>query len=315
MKLLVLGGTVFLGRHVVDEALRRGHEVTIYSRGLHGSPNPQAEHVKGDRADVTPLRDRHWDAAIDTSGFEPGQVQASASLDLGHYVFVSSCNAYPDWPEQPVTEDSPTWLDGEGYGQGKAASERVANEAMGGRFATVRAGLIVGPHDNIFRLPWWVRRIAKGGQVPAPGAPGAPIQLIDARDLAAFLVDLAEQRTPGAFNGTGPIGQTTWGELLHAAGDAELVWIPDDKLQQAEVTEWTELPMWLPAETYLGTWRIDTTKAQAAGLTTRPVATTVRDVRTWLESGGGTELGDYRSEHRPPEMSAEREAALLRLMW
>ena len=144
MKLLVLGGTVFLGRHVVNAALERGHEVTIYSRGLHGEPNPGAEHVIGDRADVTPLKGRAWDAAIDTSGFEPEQVEASASLDVGHYVFVSSCNAYPDWPEQPVDEDSPTWQDGEGYGQGKAASERVAHAAMGGRFATVRAGLIVG---------------------------------------------------------------------------------------------------------------------------------------------------------------------------
>lgn len=313
MKLLVLGGTVFLGRHVVDEALTRGHDVTIYSRGLHGTPHRHAQHIKGDRADVTPLHNGQWDAAIDTSGFEPGQVQASASLDLGHYVFVSSVNAYPDWPDKPVDEDSPTWQDGEGYGPGKAASERVAREAMGGRFATVRAGLIVGPSDNIFRLPWWIRRIAKGGAVPAPGDPDLPIQLIDARDLARFCVDLAEQRVAGAFNGTGPIGQTTFGALLRAAGDAELVWIPDEKLVEAQVAEWTELPMWLPAGTYPGTWRIGTTKAKAAGLRTRPIAETVRDTRAWLESGEA--ITDYRAEHRPPEMSAERAAALLRLVW
>jgi nucleoside-diphosphate-sugar epimerase len=170
------------------------------------------------------------------------------------------------------------------------------------------------PHDNIFRLPWWLRRIARGGRVPAPGAPDNPIQIIDARDLARFLVDLAERRTAGAFNGTGPIGQTTWGELLQT-DEAELVWIPDDKLQQAGVVEWTELPMWLPAARYPGTWSIDTTKAQAAGLTTRPVAETVRDVRTWLENGGEQQLGDYRAEHRPPLMSPERKAALLRPMW
>lgn len=314
MELLVLGGTVFLGRHVVNEALARGHKVTIYSRGLHGTPHPEAEHIIGNRADVSPLQQRHWDAAIDTSGYDPDQVRASASLDVGHYVFVSSCNAYPDWPEKPVDEDSPTWQDGEGYGQGKAASERAANEAMNGAFTTVRAGLIVGPHDNVFRLPWWVSRIMEGGRVPAPGSPEQPLQIIDARDLASFLVTLAEQRTAGAFNGTGPIGQTTWGELLGAGGDAELVWIPDDKLAQAEVAEWTELPMWLPAAKYEGTWRIDTAKAQAAGLTTRPVTETVRDVRTWLEQGGAEELDDWRSEHRPKQMSAERERALFRLI-
>src|SRR6478672_1369331 len=122
MELLALGGTVFLGRHVVDEALARGHEVTIYSRGLHGSPHPGAEHIKGDRADVGPLRGRHWDAAIDTSGYEPEQVEASAGLDVGHYVFVSTCNVYPDWPDKSVDEDSPVHQGGEGYGEGKAES-------------------------------------------------------------------------------------------------------------------------------------------------------------------------------------------------
>jgi nucleoside-diphosphate-sugar epimerase len=313
MKLLVLGGTVFLGRHVVNEAIARGHTVTMYSRGLHGTAHPDVEHVIGDRADVSPLKGRRWDAAIDTSGFDPEPVQASASLDLEHYVFVSSCNVYPDWPDKPVDEDSPTWQDGEGYGQGKAASERVAQAAMDGRFATVRAGIIVGPHDNVFRLPWWVSRIMRGGRVPAPGDPGRELQIIDARDLARFLVDLAEQRTSGAFNGTGPIGQTTFGELLGAAGDAELVWIPDERLIAAEVQEWTELPLWLPPE-YEGTWRIGTARAQAAGLTTRPVAETVRDVRAWLENGGTEELQDWRSEYRPKPMSAEREAALFQLV-
>ena len=315
MKLLVLGGTVFLGRHVVNEAIDRGHEVTIYSRGLHGTTHPEAEHVRGDRADLTPLKGRSWDAAIDTSGYDGETVKASASLELGHYVFVSSCNVYPDSPDKPVDEDSPTWQDGEGYGQGKAAAERAGHEATGGRFATVRAGLIVGPHDNIFRLPWWVSRIMRGGKLPAPGKPENELQIIDARDLARFLVNLAEQRTTGAFNGTGPIGQTTWGELLAAAGgDAELVWIPDERLKEAKVEEWTELPMWLPAADYEGTWRIDTIRAQAAGLTTRPVAETVKDVRTWLENGGAEELQDWRSEHRPKPMSSEREGALFRLI-
>jgi 2'-hydroxyisoflavone reductase len=309
MRLLILGGTVFLGRHVVDAALARGHDVTIYTRGKHGTGPDAVEHIAGDRADVTPLRDASWDAAIDTSGYDPQHVDASSSLDIGHYVFVSSCNAYPDWPDKPVDEDSPTHQDGRGYGEDKAAAERELPETS----AKVRAGLIVGPHDNVFRLPWWVRRIREGGPVPAPGRPDRELQIIDARDLAAFMLDLAESRTPGAFNGAAPIGQTTMRRLLEAAGDAELRWIPDDKLEEAGVEPWTELPLWLP-ERYEGTWRIGTAKARAAGLTTRPVQETVDDIATWLESGGEAELDEWRSEHRPAKMSREREEALFRLL-
>jgi nucleoside-diphosphate-sugar epimerase len=310
MRLLILGGTVFLGRHVVDAALERGHEVTIFTRGRHGTGPDGVEHVKGDRADVTPLKGRSWDAAIDTSGYDPAQVAASAALDIGHYVFVSSCNAYPDWPDKPVDEDSPTWRDGEGYGPDKAASERAVLPDG----AVVRAGLIVGPHDNVFRLPWWVRRVREGGAIPAPGRPDRPLQIIDARDLAAFLLDLAERRTAGAFNGTASIGQTTMEELLRAADPAaELRWIPDEKLEEAGVEPWMELPLWLP-ERYAGTWNVGTAKAQAAGLRTRPVQETVDDIATWLENGGEAELDEWRAEHRPPRMSVEREAALSRLL-
>src|SRR3954453_262674 len=309
MRLLILGGTVFLGRHVVDAARERGHEVTIFTRGRHGTGPEGVEHVAGDRADVTPLKGRAWDAAIDTSAYDPAHVRPSAALDIGHYVFVSSCNAYPDWPDKPVDEDSPTWADGEGYGPDKAECER----AVLPQGAVVRAGLIVGPHDNVFRLPWWVRRIREGGVVPAPGRPDRPLQLIDARDLAAFLLDLAERRTAGAFNGIAPIGQTTMEELLGAAGDADLRWIHDDKLEAAGVEPWMELPLWLP-ERFAGTWSIGTAKAQAAGLRTRPVQETVDAIATWLESGGEAELDEWRSEHRPPRMSAEREAALSRLL-
>jgi nucleoside-diphosphate-sugar epimerase len=308
MRVLILGGTIFLGRHVVDEALRRGHEVTLFTRGKHGTGPMGVEHVAGDRADVTPLRGRSWDAAIDSSGYEPGQVKASYALDIGHYVFVSSCNAYPDWPEKPVNEDSATWQDGEGYGPDKARCERIVLP----NGAVVRAGLIVGPHDNVFRLPWWVRRIRGAGPVPAPGRPDLEVQIIDARDLAAFLLDLAERRVTGAFNGTAPIGQTTMGELLAACGDADLRWIPDDLLEEANVEPWTELPLWLP-ERFAGTWRIGTERAQAAALHCRPVRETVDDIALWLENGGETELDDWREEHRPRRMSAEREAELLRL--
>ena len=165
----------------------------------------------------------------------------------------------------------------------------------------------------MFRLPWWVRRIRAGGVVPAPGRPDRPLQVIDARDLANFLLHLAQERTAGAFNGTAPIGQTTMEELLRAAGDADLRWIPDDKLEAAGVEPWVELPLWLP-ERFAGTWNVGTAKAQAAGLRTRPVQETVDDIAAWLENGGEAELDDWRAEHRPPRMSATREEALTRLL-
>ena len=173
---------------------------------------------------------------------------------------------------------------------------------MDGRFATVRAGLIVGPHDNVFRLPWWVRRIAEGGRVPAPGTPDRELQIIDARDLARFLLDLAEQRVAGAFNGTGPIGQTTWGELLGAAGDAELVWIPDEQARgRPRSSRGRSSRCGCRPTRIAGTWRIGTAKAQAAGLPTRPVAETVHDVRRWLESGG-----EARSATSAPSIARRR---------
>src|SRR4051794_14958922 len=144
MRILILGGTIFLGRHVAAEALARGHDLTLYTRGLHGADLfPEAEHVRGDRADLAPLAGRRWDAILDTSGYDSAHVAASARLDAGHYVFVSSCNVYPGWPDAPVDENSPTWTEGDDYGQQKAAAEREAEAAMPGRVASVRAGLIV----------------------------------------------------------------------------------------------------------------------------------------------------------------------------
>ena len=320
MRILVLGGTVFLGRHVVAEALARGHEPTLFTRGLHGADLfPEAERLHGDRGgDLAPLRGRGWDAAIDTSGYEPAHVAAAAALDVGHYVFVSSCNVYPDWPDAPVDEDSPVWeTDADDYGPKKAACERAAEAALPGRVAHVRAGLLVGPHDNVFRLPWWVRRIAAGGAVPAPGDPGRSVQLVDARDLAAWMLDLAEGRVAGRFNGTGPLGQATMGDVLAAAvaatgSAAELRWIPDAALEGARVEPWTELPLWLPPA-FRGTWAVGTERAQAADLRCRPVAQSVADVAAWLRAGGERELGDWGAANRPEPMSRERERELLAL--
>ena len=318
MRTLILGGTVFLGRHVAAEALARGHELTVFTRGLHGAVDG-AEHLVGDRTgDLSALEGHGWDVVVDTSGYEAEHVARSCAVLAGsgaHLVFVSSINVYPAWPEEPVDEDSPVWQEGDDYGQQKAACERVAEAAMPGRVAAVRAGLICGPHDNVFRLPWWVRRIAAGGRVPAPGAPEQPVQLIDARDLAAWMLDLGERRVAGTFNGTAPLGRTTMGEVLESAVEAtgsgaELAWIQDERLLEAGVEPWMELPLWLPAR---GTWAVGTERAQEAGLRCRPVAETVADVWAWLRDGGEAELDEWRSAHRPQPMSSTRQAELLAL--
>jgi 2'-hydroxyisoflavone reductase len=322
VRVLVLGGTVFLGRHVAVAALERGHELTLFTRGLHGADLfPQAERLRGDRSrDLAALAGREWDAVIDTSGYRAQDVAASSQLladAAGHLVFVSSCNVYPAWPAEPVDEDSPVWeIEEDDYGQQKAASERAAEAAMPGRVAHVRAGLISGPHDNVFRLPWWLRRIGEGGRLPAPGDPGRAVQIVDARDLAAWMLSLAEDRVAGAFNATAPADRTTMGELLDAAvaatgAGAELEWVPDERLQAAGVEPWVELPLWLPQAEFPGAWAIATARAQAAGLRCRPVAETIADVWAWLRAGGESELDDWRSEYRPPPMRPERERELL----
>jgi nucleoside-diphosphate-sugar epimerase len=317
MRVLVLGGTVFLGRHVTAAALRRGHEVTLFHRGRHGAELfPESEHVLGDRGgDLAALRGRAWDAAIDTSGYDPADVARSSALELGHLVFVSTCNVYPAWPAEPVDEGTPVWTEGDDYGPLKAACERAAEVAMPGRVASVRAGLICGPHDNILRLPWWVRRIAGGGDVVAPGDPDRPVQLVDARDLAGWMLDLAEQRVAGAFNGTAPPGRTTMREALEAAVEvtgsgARLRWVPDDVLVAHEVEPWDELPLWIPPDTGAGTWAIGTERAQAAGLRCRPIAETVADTWAWLRDGA-EDIGDWRAENRPRGLTPERERELL----
>jgi 2'-hydroxyisoflavone reductase len=321
MRVLVLGGTVFLGRHVVAAALARGDRVSVFTRGVHPVPDG-VEALHGDRAgDLSALARGEWEAAIDTSGYEARHVARAAELlaeRVGHYVFVSSCNVYPAWPAEPVDEDSPVWEAGDDYGPQKAASERALEAALPGRVASVRAGLICGPNDNVFRLPWWIRRIAAGGRVPAPGDPGRPVQLVDARDLAGWMLSLAERRVAGAFNGTAPPGVQTMGQVLEGAvaatgSDAELVWLADERLRAAGVQPWTELPLWMPADEFPGTWQVGTARADAAGLRCRPVAETVADVWAWLREGGEAELDDWRAEHRPPPMPPARERELLDL--
>src|SRR6266542_3549486 len=234
MRILILGGTRFLGRHLVDAALAAGHEVTLFTRGKT-DPNayPQLEHISGDRdpkvdggAGLAQLKGRRWDAAIDTSGYVPRVVRAGAEAladAATHYTFVSSISVYRDFFKSGIDETYPTGtledetveeITGDTYGPLKALCERAAQEVFPGRALIIRPGLIVGPHDSTDRFTYWVQRIARGGEVLAPTGPHLPLQLIDARDLAQWNVRMVETFADGTFNATGPAEPLTLGEVL-----------------------------------------------------------------------------------------------------
>ena len=292
MRLLVLGGTKFLGRHAVAYALAQGHDVTTFTRG-RTNPDlfPEAERLTGDRdGDLDALRGRDWDAVIDTSGYVPDVVRQSAELlrdAVARYVFVSTISVYGD-PEEE-------------YGANKLACERVVEVVYGERSTRVRPGLIVGPYDPTDRFTYWPRRLAAGGDVLAPGDPAQPVQIIDARDLAAWLVDVALHGPSGTFDATGY--RTTLGELLEQLrGDANLVWVDAQRVRDAGVEPWMELPLWLPEDGWPLMER-DVSAAVAAGLRFRPLEETARDTLAWDRG----EPGDR------PTLTREKEADVLRL--
>lgn len=326
MRLLVLGGTRFLGRAVVDVALAQGIEVTTFTRGVSGEPPHGVEALHGDRSvpeDLAALRGREWDVAVDTSGYIPRVVGESARLladQVGHYVFVSTLNVYPRWGKEEVRDDSPihdcppdAGADGGDYGYLKAGCERAVEQYFAGRYVHARAGLIVGPHDDIGRLPWWVNRVARGGEMLAPGRPDQRMSLVDARDLAAWFLHCGQTGVTGAFAATAPVGQTSFAELLRicrdvTGSDARPVWVPDEVLLAHEVTPWVELPLWLPVAEFPHAWDVDTTAAQRAGLTCRAIHDTVADVWEWLREVGEPSLV---AERPKPGMSPEREQEIL----
>ncbi|HET8895575.1 MAG TPA: NAD-dependent epimerase/dehydratase family protein [Gaiellaceae bacterium] len=315
MKLLVLGGTKFLGRGVVDAALAAGHEVTLFNRG-QTNPDlyPDVEKLHGDlTGDLDAFGGRTWDAAID---LDPTQLprhtrrRAEALVNsVGHYVFVSTISVYSD-PSKPIHEGSPIFeppdpepdaFDQEQYGGLKVGSERAVLDVFGDRAAIARAGLIVGPHDPTDRFTYWPRRLAEGGDVLAPGSPSKPVQLIDARDLGKFLVHLAEHRTGGIFISTGPAEPLTFGETLERIGGGNLVWVDDQKVVDAGVQAWMELPLWIPGDDVTGMLQADISRALAAGLTFRPLEDTARDTLAW-----SLEAGEQR-----PTLTREKEAEIL----
>ena len=283
MRLLILGGTRFVGRAAAEAALARGHELTLLNRG-RTNPGlfPEAEKLRGDRdGDLSALEGREWEAVIDVSGFVPRIVRRSVELvDAAYYLFVSSRAVYADF-SRPTDEAAPVHGDVDSqdvsrhYGELKAMCERVAQRRPG---AIVRPGLVVGPHDPTGRFTYWPHRIARGGDVLAPGRPGEPVSLIDARDLGDWFVRLCEERTEGVFNA---IELTTWGELLETcvqvtASGARLVWVSSEWLLEQGVDEWRELPLWVASPGHEYFHRAPNDAAVAVGLTFRPLADTVR---------------------------------------
>jgi 2'-hydroxyisoflavone reductase len=297
MRILVLGGTQFLGRHVVDTALARGHQVTLFNRGrTRPELFPEVEKLRGDRdGDLAALTGRDFDAVVDTSGRVPRLVSETlAELgEIGHYTFVSTISVYADL-STPPTERSPlaelkepTEVWEEAYGELKVLCENVVRERFPDAFLP-RPGLIVGPWDPTGRFTYWPTRLAAGGRVLAPLPRAADTQVIDARDLAEWILHAAEERLGGTYNAVGPV--TTREQVLEtcrtvAGADAELVWVDPDFLNEQGVGEWMELPLWLYDPQYRGMLSVAPAPAFAAGLRTRPLDETVRATLDWAQSG------------------------------
>ena len=319
MDLLILGGTRFLGRHLVEAALGDGHGVTLFNRGRSGPDLfPEVETIKGDRdGDLSALRGRRWDAVIDTCGYVPRVVRAAAGLLAGavdHYTFVSSISVYPDNMGPGADEDAPVEeledptveeITGETYGGLKALCERAAEAEMPGRVLNVRPGLISGPHDPTDRFTYWPRRIAAGGEVLAPDRPELRVQFIDVRDLAGWMVKMSAEQRTGTYNATGPAYELRMGKLLEeceaVGGDAKIVWVSEEFLEENGVEPFTELPLWVPRE-YAGMLAVDCRKAIAAGLTFRPVSETIRDVLEWDSNRAEPELAAGLKPDREREL-------------
>ncbi len=313
MRILVLGGTQFLGRHTVEIALARGHDVSTFNRGrTRPELFPDVEKLHGDRdGDLAALHGRSFDAVVDTSGYVPRVVRETIDAlgDVGHYTFVSTISVYADVSEPP-TEASPVAKLAEptedwrtAYGELKAECEDVVRERYPGAFVP-RPGLIVGPWDPTGRFTYWPARFADGGRVLAPAPPEADAQVIDARDLAGWIVRAAEDGLGGTFNAVDrPTPMATLLETCRrvAAIESEIVWVDPAFLLEHEVGEWMELPLWLASPEYAGMLSVDPSPAFAAGLETRPLEETARDTLAWVRSGsapGATAAGLDRAKER-----------------
>jgi 2'-hydroxyisoflavone reductase len=326
MRLLVLGGTHHVGRAVVETALARGDEVTTLTRGVSGPSAAGAHELHADRASpgelAAALGGATWDAVIDTWSKAPRMVQDAARLldgRTGHYCYVSSRSVH-SWPfsaddeSAAVVDADPGAADDGDYSANKRGGELAVIETFGDRALLARAGLILGPYEIVGRMPWWLRRIERGGDVLAPGPASLPLQYIDCRDLAAWLLLAAGRGIGGAFNTVSRPGQATMGSLLDAAkaavgSDARLVWVSPEIIERAGIAPWTELPVWTPPGTdEMRLHTGDVSAAYAAGLTCRPVEQTVADTWAWLQAEGDPDPGP-----NPPGLSPGREREALAL--
>lgn len=335
MRVLILGGTLFLGRRLVESALARGWHVTTFNRGISAADVTGAHVVLGDRnvdgdlADALPSG--HWDAVVDLGGYVPRNVLSIAELLEGRcdrYIFLSSVSAYEGWPAEPLTQFSPVFScpvdagpdfgppdveDGPTrYGRLKAGCEHAVRKVFGPhRSVVIRPGVILGPGEYVGRLPWWLWRVNAGGSVVAPGEPDRTIQPIDVRDVGDFVLNLTANGISGTFNATAPIGRATFADLLTACRDvtgsaAEFVWVADRTLMSLGIRQWSEIPLW---RVHSGVWMVDSALAFEAGLTSRLLIETVRDTWDWM-NGPGTHGPNERSAEIG--LSAAREAEIMR---
>jgi 2'-hydroxyisoflavone reductase len=315
-----MGGTLFLGRHIVEAALQRGHDVTIFNRGRQNpSLFPEIERLVGDRdSDLSALANRQFDAVIDPSAYRPEQIDlvlSALKAPPNHYTFISSISVYRSFPPGTRYDEHADTLPGnEGYGALKARTEAAIQSAMPGRVAILRPGLIVGPHDPTGRFTYWIRRIAAGGRVLAPGRRDRPIQFIDARDLAQWCLQMAEGNANTVLNAVGPASTLTMDHFLNRCIDvssshAQLAWLTDQQVLDAGIEGWTELPLWIAEHDADagGIFHADNSRALSRGLTFSPLDRTIRDTLEWAQQSGDEQPSPLLVE----ALSASKEQATL----
>ena len=315
MNILVLGGTRFVGRHIVEALCSGGHDVTVFTRGQSPDELPaQVARLHGDRsaggAGLAALDGRRWDACIDVSGYTPLQVRASAERlrdAVGRYVFISTVSAYASLAEPPIDEshalhaeadESVTQVTGDTYGPLKVTCERILRDTYGDRATMLRPQIVAGPFDPTGRHTYWVQRAMRGGEVLVPGDGSDHVQVIDARDLARFAVTTVERHSPGIFNLAGP--RVTWSTFVEALGISSPVWVPAEMISSAGLT-FADLPLYVPdGSASAGAMHVSHAAATSAGLTHTEVAVTIADTRAWL-----------RAHPMTPVLTADREADII----